>query len=246
MTVNPGFGGQKFIASMLGKIATLRRWIDERGLDVELEVDGGIGPETIALAARAGADVFVAGNAVFGARDRGERDRRAAQRAAQLPCTAAPRRDNRPAIRSLGAWRSLVARFVRDEEVAGSNPVAPTTPSRASPASRLRLLRATLAARRRTVRAGSPRVRAGSRLALGRVVGSRARPASRAAGARRRRARRARRPRRERHARRAARRARRLALARDLDRHRRGAVDRDRRSNRSRARGPTRTTSRAA
>jgi ribulose-phosphate 3-epimerase len=71
MTVNPGFGGQKFIQSMLEKIATLRRWIDERGLDVTLEVDGGIGPETIGAAARAGADVFVAGTAVFGARDRG-------------------------------------------------------------------------------------------------------------------------------------------------------------------------------
>jgi ribulose-phosphate 3-epimerase len=52
------------------KIETLRRWIDERGLDVALEVDGGIGPETIAAAARAGADVFVAGTAVFGAPDR--------------------------------------------------------------------------------------------------------------------------------------------------------------------------------
>jgi ribulose-phosphate 3-epimerase len=72
MTVDPGFAGQKFIASMLGKIETLRRWIDERGLEVALEVDGGIGPETIASAARAGADVFVAGSAVFGARDRGE------------------------------------------------------------------------------------------------------------------------------------------------------------------------------
>jgi ribulose-phosphate 3-epimerase len=70
MTVNPGFGGQKFISSMLGKIQQLRRWIDERGLDVALEVDGGIGPETIGAAARAGADVFVAGTAVFGARDR--------------------------------------------------------------------------------------------------------------------------------------------------------------------------------
>jgi ribulose-phosphate 3-epimerase len=70
MTVNPGFGGQKFIASMLEKIATLRGWIDERGLDVTLEVDGGIGPETIGAAARAGADVFVAGTAVFGAPDR--------------------------------------------------------------------------------------------------------------------------------------------------------------------------------
>jgi ribulose-phosphate 3-epimerase len=72
MTVNPGFGGQKFIESMLGKIATLRSWIDERELDVTLEVDGGIGPETIGRAARAGAELFVAGTAVFGARDRGE------------------------------------------------------------------------------------------------------------------------------------------------------------------------------
>ena len=72
MTVNPGFGGQKFIESMLPKIETLRRWIDERGLEVALEVDGGIGTETIARAARAGADVFVAGTAVFGAPDRAE------------------------------------------------------------------------------------------------------------------------------------------------------------------------------
>jgi ribulose-phosphate 3-epimerase len=72
MTVNPGFGGQKFIESMLPKIETLRGWIDERGLAVAVEVDGGIGVETIARAARAGADVFVAGTAVFGAPDRGE------------------------------------------------------------------------------------------------------------------------------------------------------------------------------
>jgi len=72
MTVNPGLGGQKFIESMLPKVETLRGWIDERGLDVALEVDGGIGSETIARAARAGADVFVAGTAVFGAPDRGE------------------------------------------------------------------------------------------------------------------------------------------------------------------------------
>ena len=67
MTVNPGFGGQKFIETTLPKIATLRGWIDERGLAVALEVDGGIGPENIGRVARAGADVFVAGNAVFGA-----------------------------------------------------------------------------------------------------------------------------------------------------------------------------------
>ncbi len=65
MTVNPGFGGQKFIASMCDKIRTLRSWIDERGLAVRLEVDGGIGSETIGRAAAAGADTFVAGNAVF-------------------------------------------------------------------------------------------------------------------------------------------------------------------------------------
>jgi ribulose-phosphate 3-epimerase len=70
MTVNPGFGGQKFIESTLPKIETLRRWIDERELDVDLEVDGGVGPETIARVARAGANVFVAGTAVFGAPDR--------------------------------------------------------------------------------------------------------------------------------------------------------------------------------
>jgi ribulose-phosphate 3-epimerase len=69
MTVNPGFGGQKFIESMLAKIATLRRMIDERGREIALEVDGGISLETIGRAARAGADVFVAGNAVFTAAD---------------------------------------------------------------------------------------------------------------------------------------------------------------------------------
>jgi len=69
MTVNPGFGGQKFIESTLAKIRTLRGWIDERQLDVTLEVDGGIGPETLPRAARAGADVFVAGTAIFGTSD---------------------------------------------------------------------------------------------------------------------------------------------------------------------------------
>ena len=65
MTVNPGFGGQKFIASMLPKIETLRGWI--RDLEITLEVDGGISEETIGDAARAGANVFVAGTAIFGA-----------------------------------------------------------------------------------------------------------------------------------------------------------------------------------
>ncbi len=69
MTVNPGFGGQRFIESMLPKIERLRGWIDARGLDVDLEVDGGVASGTVGRAARAGADVFVAGTAVFGAPD---------------------------------------------------------------------------------------------------------------------------------------------------------------------------------
>jgi len=63
MTVNPGFGGQKFITSTLPKLETLRSWIRDR--DVTLEVDGGIGEETIAAAERAGANAFVAGTAIF-------------------------------------------------------------------------------------------------------------------------------------------------------------------------------------
>jgi ribulose-phosphate 3-epimerase len=72
MTVNPGFGGQSFIASTLPKIERLNDWINARGLEVDLEVDGGIGPETILPAAAAGANVFVAGTAVFGSEDYGE------------------------------------------------------------------------------------------------------------------------------------------------------------------------------
>jgi ribulose-phosphate 3-epimerase len=72
MTVNPGFGGQSFITSVVPKIRALRKIIDERGLPIELEVDGGINGETIGEAARAGADVFVAGSAVFSTSDYGE------------------------------------------------------------------------------------------------------------------------------------------------------------------------------
>ncbi len=72
MTVNPGFGGQQFIASTLPKIAKIRSWIDTRSLPVELEVDGGVSLTTIVGAASAGASVFVAGTAVFGADDYGE------------------------------------------------------------------------------------------------------------------------------------------------------------------------------
>jgi len=69
MTVNPGFGGQHFIEGMLHKITRIRRWIDERGLGVRLEVDGGVSAATIGRASAAGADTFVAGTAVFGAKD---------------------------------------------------------------------------------------------------------------------------------------------------------------------------------
>jgi len=72
MTVNPGFGGQKFIASQLPKIAALREWIREAGLEgrVDIEVDGGIAPDTARLVTDAGASVLVAGSSVFGVRDR--------------------------------------------------------------------------------------------------------------------------------------------------------------------------------
>jgi len=65
MSVNPGFGGQKFIPAVLSKIERLRRMIDDRGLDVEIEVDGGIDPDNIGEVYAAGADVFVAGSAIF-------------------------------------------------------------------------------------------------------------------------------------------------------------------------------------
>jgi len=65
MTVNPGFGGQAYIETMEPKIATIRRWITERELDIDLEVDGGVGPATAAGAASAGANVLVAGSALF-------------------------------------------------------------------------------------------------------------------------------------------------------------------------------------
>lgn len=69
MSVNPGFGGQSFIPESLKKIAAVRRLIDASGRDILLEVDGGIKPDNIAEAARAGADTFVAGSAIFGKPD---------------------------------------------------------------------------------------------------------------------------------------------------------------------------------
>ncbi len=67
MSVNPGFGGQKFIPYVLDKARAVRKMIDDRGLKVNIEIDGGVTPANIAEAARAGVDTFVAGSAIYGA-----------------------------------------------------------------------------------------------------------------------------------------------------------------------------------
>ncbi|MGH8264809.1 MAG: ribulose-phosphate 3-epimerase [Steroidobacteraceae bacterium] len=69
MSVNPGFAGQKFISGALAKLAEVRRRIDAGGRPVRLEIDGGVKVDNIAEIARAGADTFVAGSAIFGSRD---------------------------------------------------------------------------------------------------------------------------------------------------------------------------------
>ncbi len=76
MSVNPGFGGQKFIPESLGKISELRQMIRERNLPTEIEVDGGINPETAKLCVDAGATILVAGSAVFHADDPADMVRR--------------------------------------------------------------------------------------------------------------------------------------------------------------------------
>lgn len=72
MTVEPGFGGQSFMHDTMKKVKTLRSEIKRRGLDVDIQVDGGINAETVEIAAAAGANVFVAGSAVFGAENPAE------------------------------------------------------------------------------------------------------------------------------------------------------------------------------
>ena len=71
MSVNPGFGGQKFIPAVLDKVTALRRELDHRGLDVDIEVDGGIKLDNVGAVAAAGANVLVAGSAVFATPDYG-------------------------------------------------------------------------------------------------------------------------------------------------------------------------------
>jgi ribulose-phosphate 3-epimerase len=76
MSVNPGYGGQSFIASALAKLREARARIEASGRDIWLEVDGGVKAENIAAIAAAGADTFVAGSAIFGERDRAAAMRR--------------------------------------------------------------------------------------------------------------------------------------------------------------------------
>lgn len=69
MTVNPGFGGQSFIGTMIDKIKELKALIDEKGLDVDIQVDGGIKPSNVSEVVKAGANVIVAGSAIFNSND---------------------------------------------------------------------------------------------------------------------------------------------------------------------------------
>jgi ribulose-phosphate 3-epimerase len=76
MSVNPGFGGQAFIPSALDKLRVVRERIDRSGKAIRLEIDGGVKPDNIGEIARAGADTFVAGSAIFGQSDYAEVVRR--------------------------------------------------------------------------------------------------------------------------------------------------------------------------
>jgi ribulose-phosphate 3-epimerase len=69
MSVNPGFGGQKFIPTAIDKVKRLRRMIDERQMDVRIEIDGGVDVENVGSVVSAGAEIIVAGSAIFGGGD---------------------------------------------------------------------------------------------------------------------------------------------------------------------------------
>ena len=69
MTVNPGFGGQSFIESMIPKIEELKKMIDDKGLNVDIQVDGGIKPDNVDKVVKAGANIIVAGSAIFNSDD---------------------------------------------------------------------------------------------------------------------------------------------------------------------------------
>lgn len=72
MTVEPGFGGQKMMVDMVEKVRTLRRYADQHGISIDIQVDGGIGPDTIHYATEAGANIIVAGSSIFSAKDPAE------------------------------------------------------------------------------------------------------------------------------------------------------------------------------
>ncbi|KJE21322.1 ribulose-5-phosphate 3-epimerase [Frankia torreyi] len=97
MTIEPGFGGQKFMTEVLPKIEAARRLIDDRGLDLWLQIDGGVNEDTVEQAAAAGVDVFVAGTAVFGADDPGEAVEKLRAQALRVAPRLTP-----PASRSVG------------------------------------------------------------------------------------------------------------------------------------------------
>ncbi len=84
MSVNPGFGGQRFIPSSLGKVRALREWIERDRLDARIEIDGGVTLDNLGEVAEAGADMIVAGSAVFGGGGTREAARRMVERLAAL------------------------------------------------------------------------------------------------------------------------------------------------------------------
>ena len=73
MSVEPGFGGQKFMSEVLPKVTAIRQKANEMGLDIDIEIDGGINLDTAPLAVKAGANVLVAGNVIFSAEDKAQR-----------------------------------------------------------------------------------------------------------------------------------------------------------------------------
>jgi ribulose-phosphate 3-epimerase len=88
MTVYPGFGGQKFMGNMMDKVHTIREEIIKRGLDVNIQVDGGIGVDNVGIVTEAGANVLVAGSSIFGAKKTGAVIKKMREEAASHPYKA--------------------------------------------------------------------------------------------------------------------------------------------------------------
>ena len=105
MTVNPGFGGQRLIPATVGKTRRARDLLDRLGTDTELEVDGGVNLETVASVVQAGAEVLVAGSAVFNAHASVAANLQALRAAAEQAARATPSRARRPPARTVAARR---------------------------------------------------------------------------------------------------------------------------------------------